>query len=164
MNYSFTTYWQIDAPINTVWDAIYDAKNWPKWWKNVKKVTVIKEGDKNGIGAIQHHEWGTALPYRLVFDIKTTKVERPHLLLADSIGQLIGTGRWELKEEGSTTLVRYDWNVRTTKKWMNLLAPILRPVFAWNHKAVMGEGGRSLARLLGTRLVQEPRHVINVTA
>jgi uncharacterized protein YndB with AHSA1/START domain len=164
MKYSFTTYWHIDAPIEAVWEALYDAQSWPRWWKNVKKVTVLKEADKNGVGGVQHHEWGTALPYKLVFDTRTTQAERPHLLLADSLGQLVGTGRWELNAEGSVTVVRYDWNVRTTKKWMNLLAPILRPIFAWNHKAVMDEGGKALARRLNTRLVHEPRHVINVTA
>jgi uncharacterized protein YndB with AHSA1/START domain len=164
MKYSFTTYWHIDAPIDEVWQAIYDSKSWPKWWKNVKKVTVLKEPDKDGVGEVQHHEWGTALPYKLVFDTRTTQVERPHVLLADSIGQLVGTGRWELNEEGAVTVVRYDWNVQTTKKWMNALAPVLRPIFAWNHKVVMNEGGRALANLLHTKLVQEPNHVINVTA
>lgn len=164
MKYSFTTYWYIDAPIEAVWAVIYDAKSWPRWWKNVKKVTVIKEGDKNGIGAEQHHEWGTALPYRLVFDVRTTKIERPHLLLADSLGQLVGTGRWSLKEEKGVTVVRYDWDVRTTKKWMNVLAPLLKPVFAWNHKTVMNEGGKSLAAVLKTRLTKAPLHVINVSA
>lgn len=164
MKYSFTTYWYIDAPIEEVWQAIFDSKTWPTWWKNVKKVVVVKEGDKNGIGGIQHHEWSTALPYRLVFDIEPIKVERPHLLLANSIGQLVGTGRWELKKEGSITVVRYDWDVQTTKKWMNLLAPVLRPLFAWNHKVVMTEGGKAMARLLHTRLTREPSHTINVTA
>ena len=32
-------------------------------------------------------------------------------------------------------------------------APLLRPVFAWNHDIVMRQGGEGLARLLGARLV-----------
>ena len=43
------------------------------------------------------------------------------------------------------TAVVYEWNVRTTKPWMNLLAPIARPVFAWNHDWVMRNGGEGLA-------------------
>jgi len=38
------------------------------------------------------------------------------------------------------------------KRWMNLLAPLLAPVFAWNHDQVMAEGGRGLARHLGVTL------------
>jgi hypothetical protein len=36
---------------------------------------------------------------------------------------------------------------------MNLLAPIARPVFKWNHDYVMQRGGEALARRLGARLV-----------
>ena len=47
----------------------------------------------------------------------------------------------------------YEWNVATTKPWMNLVAPIARPIFAHNHDVVMGWGGEGLARLLGSRLL-----------
>jgi hypothetical protein len=45
--------------------------------------------------------------------------------------------------------------VRTTKRWMNAIAPVARPVFAWNHHAVMKNGGRGLAQLLNTKLVAQ---------
>jgi hypothetical protein len=43
---------------------------------------------------------------------------------------------------------RYDWNVETTKAWINYLAPIARPVFKWNHDVVMGWGAEGLAKKL----------------
>ncbi len=51
------------------------------------------------------------------------------------------------------TAVVYEWNVHTTKAWMNLLSPIARPVFEWNHDWVMRNGAQGLARLLGCRLL-----------
>jgi hypothetical protein len=36
---------------------------------------------------------------------------------------------------------------------MNVLAPVARPLFAWNHDHVMRSGGEGLARLLGARLL-----------
>ena len=36
---------------------------------------------------------------------------------------------------------------------MNMLAPVARPVFSWNHAELMREGGESLARRLGVDLV-----------
>jgi hypothetical protein len=51
------------------------------------------------------------------------------------------------------TTVRYEWRVRTTKRWMNLAAPLLAPLFAWNHDQVMCAGGRGLAEYLGARYV-----------
>ena len=68
-------------------------------------------------------------------------------------GELQGTGRWRLFEQDGVTAVLYEWNVSTTKPWMNLLAPVARPVFAWNHDVVMGWGGQGLAGRLGVRLL-----------
>ena len=36
---------------------------------------------------------------------------------------------------------------------MNLLAPMARPLFAWNHAYSMRQGGEGLARLLRARLI-----------
>ena len=47
----------------------------------------------------------------------------------------------------------YEWNVRTARAWMNRLAPVARPVFAWNHDVVMRQGADGLARLLDARLL-----------
>ena len=51
------------------------------------------------------------------------------------------------------TAVVYEWNVHTTKPWMNAIAPLAAPVFAWNHDWVMRNGGEGLARLLDCRLL-----------
>lgn len=45
------------------------------------------------------------------------------------------------------------WDIRTTGRWTNVLAPVARPVFSWNHDELMREGGMSLARRLGVDLV-----------
>ena len=47
--------------------------------------------------------------------------------------------------------MRYDWRVDVTKPWQVALAPLLRPVFAWNHNVVMGWGYEDLkTRLMKT--------------
>ena len=97
--------------------------------------------------------WRSLLPYNLVFETETTHVERPRLLEGSVDGELAGVGRWRLYEDGGVTAAVYEWNVRTTRLWMNLLAPIARPVFAWNHDWVMARGGEGMARLLGCRLL-----------
>ena len=51
------------------------------------------------------------------------------------------------------TAVLYEWNVATSRAWMNLLAPVARPVFEWNHDWVMARGGEGIANLLGCRLL-----------
>jgi hypothetical protein len=44
-------------------------------------------------------------------------------------------------------------NVATTAPWMNAVAPVARPVFEWNHHAIMRWGAEGLARRLGARLL-----------
>ena len=152
--YAFETVWHLDVPIDRVWDAIYDADRWPQWWPGVRESALIEPGDERGVGAVRRYVWRSRLPYTLAFEMRTALVEPPHRLEGEAIGELEGSGRWELAEEGAGTVVRYCWNVRTRPLWMNLLAPLARPAFAWNHDAVMRQGGEGLARLLGARLLR----------
>jgi len=61
---------------------------------------------------------------------------------------------WQLSAEGDETVVRYDWNVETTKQWMNLISPIARPLFKWNHNVVMSWGAKGLEKRLGASVVE----------
>jgi uncharacterized protein YndB with AHSA1/START domain len=149
--YTFLTTWCVDAPIEAVWDAIYDSESWPEWWKGVEKVVELEPGDSDGVGTVSRYTWKSRLPYRLEFDMRTTRVERPHLIEGVAHGELAGSGRWRLFD-GHGTAVTYEWSVKTTEPWMNLVAPIARPLFAWNHDVVMRQGGEGLARRLKTRL------------
>jgi hypothetical protein len=135
-----------------VWEEILHAERWPTWWKYVVRVDELASGAEDGIGKRLRLVFRTLLPYTLGFDIRLTEVQPPSMLASVATGELEGTGRWLLTPEDGATLVRYNWDVRTTRWWMNLLAPIARPAFNWNHDQLMAEGGRSLARRLGVEL------------
>ena len=150
--YRFVTFWQVDAPIDAVWDAIVQAERWPEWWKGVTRVVQLDPGGEDGLGARNRYTFRSRLPYNLTFETRSTVAERPHHLLADASGELVGTGRWRLAEREGGTLVRYDWDISTTRPWMNAIAPLARPLFEINHHAIMRWGGQGLARLLGARV------------
>jgi uncharacterized protein YndB with AHSA1/START domain len=156
--YRFLTTWLLDAERERVWEAIFASERWPEWWRGVEGMLEIEPGDEDGVGQLARYTWRSKLPYELEFEMRTTRVERPHLIEGEASGELTGIGRWRLFEHaadagGPTTAVVYEWRVRTTRAWMNLLAPIARPIFAWNHDYVMRNGGEGLARLLGCRLL-----------
>ena len=113
----------------------------------------LDPGRDDGADSRSRMTWKSLLPYELVFETHTTLVERPFQIEAQVDGELAGSGRWRLYEQDGTTAAVYDWNVRTTRAWMNLLAPIARPVFRWNHDWVMARGGEGIAQRLGCRLV-----------
>jgi Polyketide cyclase / dehydrase and lipid transport len=151
--YHFVSTWQIQAPIDRVWEEIYHTERWPSWWKYVVGVDELEPGAADGVGKRLHLLFRTRLPYTLGFDVRVTRVQPPSELEAEAAGELEGTGRWTLTSANGGTLVRYYWDIHTTRRWMNLLAPVARPVFGWNHDELMREGGQSLARRLGVNLV-----------
>lgn len=150
-SYALTTLWQLDAPLEAVWEAIVHAERWPDWWTGVERVVMLERGDLIGLGARHRYTWKSRLPYRLTFDTRVTRVEPLCLLEGRVEGELEGIGRWRFARAAQLTQVRFDWRVHTTRWWMNLLAPLARPVFRWNHDALMRAGGIGLARYLEAR-------------
>ena len=151
--YRFVTTWKIEAPLGHVYDAIYHSSRWPDWWRGAERVEQLYAGDEKGIGSILRYTWKSRLRYGLIFEAHATHIEPLTVLEASINGDLEGYGRWSFSEEGNVTTVRYEWHVRTTKRWMNFLAPVARAVFARNHHALMQSGAEGLARLLDARLL-----------
>lgn len=152
-DFHLVTRWHLDAPIERVWNALSRPGEWPSWWNYVRAVTLVEKGDDEGLGALRRYTWSSRLPYRLSFLMRTTVLQRPVLMEGEASGDLNGHGRWQLEAQGDTTRVRYDWTVAVDKPWMRLFAPLLAPVFAWNHDQVMREGGYGLAQHLGVALL-----------
>ncbi len=150
--YSFLTTWVLDAPREDAWEVIHAVETWPEWWRGVESVEKLAHGDESGIGSVYRHRWRSALPYTVGFDMETLAVERPLVMEGRARGELEGVGRWRF-HEGSATAVTYEWTVRTTRPWMNALAPVARPIFVWSHNVVMRWGGECLARRLDARLL-----------
>jgi uncharacterized protein YndB with AHSA1/START domain len=153
-DYSFLSIWELRAPIEDVWDVISQPLSYPEWFPYVAEAEQVTEGNASGVGSVTRTRWTSALPYGFVFLIRTTRSERPRLIEVSASGDLDGSGRWELDADGDRTTVRYEWNVRTTKRWMDLLAPLARPAFGWNHAVLMQAGGEGLAARLGAELVR----------
>ncbi|MGL5474431.1 MAG: SRPBCC family protein [Citrobacter braakii] len=149
-DYQFSTVWRVEASIQEVWDVFSHPDSWPEWWGSLERIVEIRKGDLRGIGALHRYTWKGALPYRLTFDINVLKIRPCTLLEGQASGAVEGRGVWSFTPNGTATIVRYDWNVRTTIRWMNYLAPLAAPVFRWNHNTVMREGARGLARKLAT--------------
>lgn len=150
--YKFETIWEIDAPLGDVWDMIENADSWPSWWRGVLSSIEIKAGDDNGIGSIRRTVWKSALPYKLEFDSELVSLEKFSSIEVRAFGQLEGRGRWTFTAiDSGRTRIQYDWQVTTEKKWMNLIAPVAKPFFRWNHDTIMRWGEEGLKRSLESR-------------
>jgi carbon monoxide dehydrogenase subunit G len=152
-DYHYVSTWQLQAPIEQVWAAISDLEQLPTWYPAVKEVQILAPGDDQQVGARVRYVIKGRLPMRLAVEATITQVDPPREAELRAEGELAGTGRWLLDQQGEVTTVRYLWDVRTTRPWMNLVAPVARPLFTWNSKGVMLQAGEGLAGYLGVPLV-----------
>jgi hypothetical protein len=149
--YRFVTVWRLGAPIDDVFAVVEAIEAWPEWWPHVRSVTQLAHGAPDGTGAEYRAAFRGKLPYELRFDLRVTQRVRPTALTGAATGELEGTGEWTLWEESAVTAVRYVWAIRTTRAWMNLLAPLpfVDEIFRMNHHAVMRGGLRGIRRRMG---------------
>lgn len=168
--YQFVSVWRLAAPVASVFQALAEPGDWYTRWRGVADTETLTAeageagGANHGVGGRVRCVVRSPLGYSLSFDIERVAAAPPWSLDDRVTGDLEGTGRWELAEVGGHTEVCHTWTVRTTKRWMNALAPLGRPVFVWAHRIVMRDGARALSEGLDAPLLSaesralRPRH------
>ncbi|MEW6119788.1 MAG: SRPBCC family protein [Pseudomonadota bacterium] len=153
MRFDLVSEWHLAATPEAVWRVLEESDAWPQWWPEVRRVELLTPGGDNDEGAVRRTWWTSRLPYGFVIDFVTRAAEKPQLLVVEASGDLAGMGRWEIAAIPVGTRVRYVWQVHPHKGWMRWLAPLLAPLFAWNHHAVMRDGAAGMAHRLGVELI-----------
>lgn len=147
-HFDLTSHWSLQAPAERVWAALADPASWPHWWPYVRHVHLLREGGPDGVGAVRRIDWSTRLPYRIVIEVECVEAVAHQRLRGRSRGELEGEGLWQLRARPGLTEVTYVWRVTLKRRWMRWLAPLLAPLFRWNHDGVMRAGEVGLRRLL----------------
>lgn len=150
-HFDLVSHWRIAAPVDRVWAALTQPESWPQWWPHVRSVQTLRAGDAEGLGSVRRIEWATRLPYRIVTEVEALESVRHQRLRARSGGSVRGEGLWLLQADDTAaacTDLTYLWRVELTQPWMRRWAPLLAPVFRWNHDSVMRSGEQGLARHL----------------
>ncbi len=152
VEFHIPTTWRVKGTAAQVYDLLSRPGEFPRWWPEVYlDVEEIKPGDSNGIGRLVALRTKGKLPYELNWQAEMTDADKPHRMSVRARGDLDGHGEWRLRQDGEWVVVTYDWTVLVTKQWMIVLAPLLKPVFAWNHKWAMQRGHEGLVRELARR-------------
>jgi carbon monoxide dehydrogenase subunit G len=120
-DYHYVSSWQLQAPIEQVWAALNDLEHLPVWYRGVQEARELVPGDARGVGRRVRYVIKGRLPLRLAFEATTTRSDPPRQQDLQAQGELAGTGRWSLDQQGEVTTVRYHWDVHTIRPWMNLL-------------------------------------------
>jgi uncharacterized protein YndB with AHSA1/START domain len=134
--YVFIDEWDVDAPIEAVFDALADPRTYPEWW-----TPVYQQVDAPGppaAGSVSKQRFKGRLPYVLTMNSEIVRLERPREFEIRVNGDLTGRGVWTLEERGGRVHVRFDWRVIADRTLLRVLTPVLRPVFRWNHAYAIG--------------------------
>jgi hypothetical protein len=149
--YHFEEQWFVDAPPEDVFPIIRKIADYPGWWTEF--LDAQKRNDIDGPGAIVAVHVKSSLPYHMYFEIEAVREEPPRIAEVRVRGDLIGSMKWTLRPEGSGTRLFFEETVTTGKALLNVLAPLFKPFFAWNHEIMMKHGEAGLRRLLESRRV-----------
>ena len=152
--YHFLSEFSLTSERDAVWAALTAIRDWPTWWQSLKRVDLERDATSDdGVGGIYRLHVRAPTGYGFEYSTETVEVDRPRRIDGISSGDIVGRGRFlvSLGPSGGTD-VSFLWLVETPKWWMNLLAPLARPAFTWNHDKVMTDFGRGLAQASGGTL------------
>lgn len=150
--FNFCSRWQLAAPRPRVWDALVDIPSWRQWWPGLEELTPTRPGGADGVGQKASSCWRGPIGYQLRFSVEAVELVEHELLRGRAEGDLSGHGSWHLSDADGWTDIRLEWVVDATRRWMEFLAPIARPVFVHGHDHVMQHGAAGLASYLGVEL------------
>ncbi len=152
--YHFLSEYVLTSDREAVWATLSAVEQWPAWWRWLKSLDVVREaGSDDGAGARYLLHTTSPTGYGFSYTTEVAEVDRPRRIDVLSSGDIVGRGRFLLTDAPSGgTEVSYVWLVETPKWWMNLLAPIARRGFTWNHDKLMTDFGRGLAKASGGEL------------
>lgn len=145
--FRIVTTWRLQATAQEVTAVLTDATALTRWWGQVYlAVEVVAPGDAAGIGrkvSVLSKGW---LPYRIRWTGELVAADMPRSWSIRATGDLTGLGVWTLTEADGWTEAMYDWRVSADRPLFRLLAPVMAPVLAWNHRWAMARGEEGLRR------------------
>ena len=152
-HYRFVTELRVGAPIGDVYRLLIEPEGWLDAWRDALRVDRVRNGDADGRGGAFEATVRAPFGYRLSARVAIAAADRPIRLDMVVVGDLQGTGRWDLAERGAATDVRFDFDVRSTPAWMDLLTPVFRPVFERSHHRVVRNAAEAAAASLDGELL-----------
>lgn len=144
-SYHFVTVWSVAGTIEEVKAVLRDAAALPRWWPSVYlSVHTVDQGGPDGEGATADLHTKGWLPYTLRWTLRVTDPVTDSGFGLKATGDLDGTGRWTLEQDGPKVVITYDWRVSASKPLLRRLSWLLRPAFSANHRWAMRRGEESL--------------------
>lgn len=164
-SYKFRTVWRVAATVEEVIEVLSDAPSLPTWWPSVYlKVSTVRRGSADGVGAVHELHTKGWLPYTLRWTLTIAEPITKSGFALDASGDLEGSGRWTFVQDGPEVAITYDWQVVATKPLLRKLSWLLKPAFSANHHWAMARGEESLRLELRRRRARDAAEAARVPA
>ena len=151
-DYRFLTHWRVLGTVAEVSSVLENPKDLSRWWPAVYlEVEELSPGDEGGVGRAVRVLTKGWLPYTIRWQFRVVESRRPLGFTIEADGDFIGRGVWSFEQSGAWVEVTFDWRIRFTKAGAARLSPLLKPVFAANHRWAMRKGEESLGLELERR-------------
>jgi len=101
-HYRFRSNWTLAASPASVYEALAQAEEYPRWWPQVREVTRLD--DTSGVIRVR-----SVLPYDLHFTARETRRDPVAGVLEIAMsGDLEGWAHWTITARGAGTLAHYE--------------------------------------------------------
>lgn len=151
-DYHLISRWRVRSTLEEVSDILGDAPGLVRWWPSVYlDVKELEPGDENNVGKVVSLHTRGWLPYTLRWQFRVTENRRPSGFSLEARGDLNGRGVWTFEQDGEWVDITYDWKISADKPILRILSPLLKPLFAANHRWAMAKGEESLKLELARR-------------
>lgn len=158
--YHFVTTWRVEATLEEVAAVLGDVGGLTRWWPSVYlDVRELERGEPSGVGKVVDLYTKGWLPYTLRWRFRVTEVKPGRRIALEAEGDFVGRGVWSFAEESRTTTIVYEWEVEAAKPLLRRLSPLLKPVFAANHRWAMAQGEVSMRLELARRRAATPEEL-----
>jgi uncharacterized protein YndB with AHSA1/START domain len=145
--YSFIDEWLIPGTPDDVYALLSCPREYPEWWS---EAFLEGSGDAGPAAPGKKARLLTRgwLPCRLRWELTCLEAIPGQRLVSQIHGDFEGTGTWTIEPRADGSYVRLDWVVEVRKPLVRHLTPVLRPLFAWNHRWAMNRGRERMTALL----------------
>jgi hypothetical protein len=141
-HYVFQSIWHVQAARPDVMAVLDDLQSYPAWWPEMREVRPLGPRRFEVVAR-------SFLPYELRFVSEADALDlTAGIIEARLSGDMEGTVKWTVTQEGDGCRLVYDQEVTTHKRLLDVLAPVARPGFRFNHGLMMRHGEAGLRTFL----------------
>ncbi|THD47740.1 MAG: hypothetical protein E7774_04145 [Bradyrhizobium sp.] len=155
--FRFDERWEIPgATIAEVYDVLAHGELLPQWWKGVY-LDAVKLGDNPAprVGDRLRVRARGFLPYELNFIVEATALDPDRRVQVRTAGDFDGLWTATLSQTEDGVGVDVVWQVTVLRPILRRLSPLLRPIFAWNHRWTTPRGEAGLREFLAERRMRK---------